>query len=184
VIHENSLQVKNIQLLAWYKKFYMDNGSVTPASFNKDHVTPATLRDYLEKTDDGYVIQLPGSTLVPSPVIYNGIIFVSGGFGSKQYYSFKGKSGELIGAWDLDDDGPSSAAIKDSILVFNTESCTIFAIDLRTEEQLWSWWLGDPLMSMPTISNRIVFTAYPAGSIPDHAGAYRLANVGRQSRAN
>ncbi|MEM7039763.1 MAG: PQQ-binding-like beta-propeller repeat protein [Bacteroidota bacterium] len=35
---------------------------------------------------------------------------------------------------------------------------------------LWSYWLGDPLMSMPTIANGKVFTAYPAG-------AYGLNNM-------
>lgn len=167
---EDTTQAENVQLLAWYKHIYSDPGLKTPASFNKGHVSSTYLRDYLEKTDNGFVIQLPGNTMVPSPVVYDGKIFVSGGFGSKQYYSFKSKNGELVSAWDLDDDGPSSAAIKDSILVFNTESCTIFAIDLRTGEQLWSWWLGDPLMSMPTIANGIVFTAYPAGSIQTNTG--------------
>ncbi len=161
---EDSARIGNDRLLACYKHIYADTGLYVSASFNQGHVSPTHLRDYVEKTDNGFVIQLPGSTLVPSPVVYDGKIFVSGGFGSKQYYAFKSKNGELVSAWDLDDDGPSSAAIRDSILVFNTESCTIFAIDLRTGKQLWSWWLGDPLMSMPTIANGIVFTAFPAGS--------------------
>ena len=162
--NEDSIRAENIRLLAWYKHMYSDKGSDNSPSFSQGHVSQTNLRDFLEKTDSGFVIQLPGSTLVPSPVVYNGKVCVSGGFGSKQYYAFNSKTGQLENAWDLDDDGPSSAAIKDSILVFNTESCTIFAIDLRTGEQLWSWWLGDPLMSMPTIANNMVFTAYPAGS--------------------
>jgi len=40
--------------------------------------------------------------------------------------------------------------------------CTIFAVDAETGEQLWSWWLGDPLMSAPTIADGRVFTGYPA----------------------
>jgi outer membrane protein assembly factor BamB len=163
-VNEDSAMAENTRLLAWYKHLYSDPGMNAPATFNQGNVSATYLSDYLTKTDNGFVIQLPGNTMVPSPVVYDGKIFVSGGFGSKQYYAFEGKNGELIRAWDLDDDGPSSAAIKDSILVFTTESCTIFAIDLRTGKQLWSWWLGDPLMSMPTIANGIVFTAYPAGS--------------------
>ena len=163
-VNEDSARIENTRLLAWYKHVYSDPGNNVTATFNQGEVSPTYLKDYLIKTDNGFVIQLPGNTLVPSPVIYDGKIFVSGGFGSKQYYSFESKTGELIRAWDLDDDGPSSAAIKDSILVFTTESCTIFAVDLLTGNQLWSWWLGDPLMSMPAIANGIVFTAYPAGS--------------------
>ena len=92
----------------------------------------------------------------------DGNLFLSGGFGSKQYYSFEAVSGKLKWAIDLDDDGPSSPAIADGVIVFNTESCTIFVCDLVTGKLIWSYYLGDPLMSMPTIANGIVFTAYPA----------------------
>jgi outer membrane protein assembly factor BamB len=62
----------------------------------------------------------------------------------------------------LDDDGPSSAACERSVCVFNTESCTVFAVNAETGKQLWSWWLGDPLTSSPTIADGRVFTSYPA----------------------
>ncbi len=153
----------NEKLLAEYKAIYSDSSLAPSASFSQGHVAPADLRDYLKKTQNGFVVQLPGNTLVPSPVYYKGKIYLSGGFGSKRYYSFDYATGENMKTWDLDDDGPSSAAVSEDILVFNTESCTIFAIDLKTGKQLWSWWLGDPLMCMPTIANGRVFTAYPAG---------------------
>ena len=159
----DSVQAFNAKLLSYYKEIYADPALQPSSSFNQGHVTDADLSDYLHKTDFGYMIQLPGNTLVPSPVVYNGKVYLSGGFGSKSYYAFDATSGEHMKAWDLDDDGPSSAAIHDDILVFNTESCTIFAIDLKTGRQLWSWWLGDPLMCMPTISRGRVFAAYPAG---------------------
>jgi outer membrane protein assembly factor BamB len=46
--------------------------------------------------------------------------------------------------------------------VFNTESCTIFAVKIATGELVWSHWLGDPLMSAPAIAHKMVFSAYPA----------------------
>ncbi len=49
-----------------------------------------------------------------------------------------------------------------SVCVFNTESCTLFAVDADTGKQLWSHWLGDPLTSTPTIAGGVVFTSYPA----------------------
>ncbi|HEX6180169.1 MAG TPA: PQQ-binding-like beta-propeller repeat protein [Chitinophagaceae bacterium] len=133
-----------------------------PSKFRTGHVTETTLKNYLEKTDYGYVVKLPAPTNVPTPAIVDGRVYVSGGFGSKQYYSFEAFTGRLRWAVNLDDDGPSSPAIQDSVIVFNTESCTIFACDLITGKQLWSYWLGDPLMSMPTIAGGIVFTSYPA----------------------
>ena len=64
----------------------------------------------------------------------------------------------------LDDDGPTSAVCADDIVVFNTESCTIFALDANTGKQLWSYFLGDPLTSTPTIADGKVFTSYPANA--------------------
>ncbi|MGB8192910.1 MAG: PQQ-binding-like beta-propeller repeat protein [Chitinophagaceae bacterium] len=133
-----------------------------PKTFRTGHVTNTTINNYLEKTEDGYCIKLPSTTIVPTPAVANGQIVVSGGFGSKQYYAFDAATGQNKWGINLDDDGPSSPAIQDGIIVFNTESCTIFACDLATGKQIWSYWLGDPLMSMPAIANGIVFTAYPA----------------------
>ena len=131
-------------------------------NFRKGIVTPTTIKNYLHKTADGYCIQLPSSTNIPTPSVLNGTVYLSGGFGSRQYYAFDAATGRNKWAINLDDDGPSSPAMEDGIIVFNTESCTIFACDMVTGKPLWSYFLGDPLMSMPTIANGIVFTAYPA----------------------
>lgn len=132
-----------------------------PDRFNAGHVSFTDINDYLTKTKDGFVIKLPSNTNVPTPTIHNGKVYVSGGFGSKQYYAFDSKTGEKSWAVNLDDDGPSSGVIEDDILVYNTESCTIFATDAKSGKYLWSHWLGDPLMSMPAVANGKVFTAYP-----------------------
>ncbi|MFI5131009.1 MAG: PQQ-binding-like beta-propeller repeat protein [Chitinophagales bacterium] len=139
-------------------------------AFRSGHVSSASLTNYFHKTENGYYIQLPAETMVPTPAIIDGNIFLSGGFGSKQYYSFESTSGKIKWAIDLDDDGPSSPAIEDGIIVFNTESCTIFACDLVTGKMIWSYYLGDPLMSMPSIANGIVFTSYPAHYAADFQG--------------
>ncbi len=131
-------------------------------NFRAGHVTPAKLNNYLHKTENGYYIQLPATGLVPTPAVVNGNLLLSGGFGSKEYYSFNPQTGQLKWAIHLDDDGPSSPAVEDGVVVFNTESCTIFGCDLITGKMIWSYYLGDPLMSMPTIANGLVFTSYPA----------------------
>ncbi len=133
-----------------------------PTSFKEGHVTNFKLSARHKKTDYGYEIDLPANNNTPSPSVKGNDLLVSGGFGSKQFFSFDAKSGSVKWAINLDDDGPSSAVAEDSIVVFNTESCTIFAVDQKTGKHLWSYWLGDPLMSTPTIANDMVFTAYPA----------------------
>ena len=133
-----------------------------PNEFKKGHVSPTSTNATLTTNNDGFVVKLPSSNGVPTPTVKDGKLFVSGGFGSKQYFCFDAKNGEKVWGMDLDDDGPSSGVVEDGIVVFNTESCTIFACDQQTGEQLWSHYLGDPLMSTPTIANGLVYTAFPA----------------------
>jgi Ca-activated chloride channel homolog len=138
------------------------NNVVPKAGFRKGHVEKTKFRNHPEETAYGYVLQLGSQTNIPTPAVVGDQLYVSGGFGSREYYALQAKTGKVNWAIHLDDDGPSSPAIQDNIIVFNTESCTIFACDSRTGEQLWSYYLGDPLMSMPAIVNGMVFTAYPA----------------------
>ena len=133
-----------------------------PNSFKKGHMSPTKNNSKLATKNNGFIINLPSNNGVPTPTVKDGKLFVSGGFGSKQYFCFDAKTGTEVWGKDLDDDGPSSGVVEDGIVVFNTESCTIFACDQQTGEQLWSHYLGDPLMSTPTIANGLVYTAFPA----------------------
>jgi Ca-activated chloride channel homolog len=107
--------------------------------------------------------------------VYDGKLYASGGFHSREFYCFNAESGELIWGVDLDDDGPTSAVIEDGVIIFNTESCTIFALDAKTGKLLWSWFLGDPLMTTPTISGGRVYTSYPAAG---KFGGQKLPQIG------
>lgn len=135
-----------------------------PDHFKAGHVTFTEMSTTLTKTKDGFTIKLPGNTNVPTPTVHDGKVYVSGGFGSKEYFAFDAKSGSKQWAVSLDDDGPSSAVIEDGMIVYNTESCTIFACDAKTGQYKWSHWLGDPLMCMPAVANGKVFTSYPCYS--------------------
>ena len=106
-----------------------------PTRFNAGHVSFGDITDYLTKTKDGFVIKLPSNTNVPTPTVHDGKVYVSGGFGSKQYYAFDAKTGEKNWAVNIDDDGPSSGVIEDGVLVYNTESCTIFSTDAKTDRK-------------------------------------------------
>ncbi len=101
---------------------------------------------------------------IPTPTVYKDRLYVSGGFHSREYYCFDAESGKPVWGVNLDDDGPTSAACQDGVILFNTESCTIFALDAETGKQLWSLFLGDPLTNTPTIANGKVFTAYPCAA--------------------
>lgn len=134
-----------------------------PTEFRAGHVNPKMLdAKAVKKTDVGFTIQLPSGAPIPTPTVYKGKLYVSGGFSTREYFCFDAVTGKLEWGMNLDDDGPTSAVCDDDIVVFNTESCTIFALDARTGKNLWSYFLGDPLTSTPTIANGKVFTSYPA----------------------
>lgn len=142
-----------------------DKSKAPITTYRKGHVTKHSLAGKaVKKTQLGFEVDLPGNFPIPTPAIYKGKLYVSGGFGSKQFYCLDAATGKPIWAKNLDDDGPTSAVIEDGIVVFNTESCTIFALDASTGKQLWSYWLGDPLASTPAISKGKVYTTYPANA--------------------
>ncbi len=114
------------------------------------------------KSETGFRVALPSGAPVVTPTVYRDLVVVSGGFRSRQMFAFRAGAGDPVWGVELGDDGPSMPACKDDVCVFNTESCTIFAVQAQTGELLWSWYLGDPLMSSPTIANGLVFAAYPA----------------------
>ena len=152
-------------ILATVKEWNSDKFAAPPSTFRQGNVTPRDLdAKQTTETKGGYVIQLPSGAPIPTPSVYDNKLYVSGGFHSREFYCFDAATGKPAWAVNLDDDGPSSAACQDGVILFNTESCTIFALDAATGKQLWSLFLGDPLTNTPTIANGRVFTAYPAAA--------------------
>ncbi len=139
-----------------------DKFAAPPNQFRSGHAHPANRQMKLDREKNGFTIQLPSGAPIGTPTVYQGKVYVSGGFSSREYYCFDAKTGDLLWTVHLSDDGPSSAVCSDDIVVFNTESCTLFALDAKTGKYLWSHWLGDPLTSAPAIANGMVFTSYPA----------------------
>jgi outer membrane protein assembly factor BamB len=133
-----------------------------PVEFRKGKTTPRAFdAKSVEKTSSGFTIKLPSDAPVPTPTVYRNRLYVGGGFHSKTFFCFDAKTGQPVWGIDLDDDGPTSAVCEDGVTVFNTESCTMFAVDSQTGKLLWSYWLGDPLTSTPTIAKGRVFSSYP-----------------------
>jgi outer membrane protein assembly factor BamB len=119
------------------------------------------------RTATGFQVQFASAAQITTPTVYDHKVIVSGGFRSNQLYAFETKSGNPVWALDLHDDGPSSPACERNVCVVNTESCTIFAIAADSGKLLWSYYLGDPLTSAPTIAGNRVFASYPASTTAD-----------------
>ena len=66
----------------------LNSGTKPNSRFNAGHISFTDINDYLTKTKDGFIVKLPSNTNVPTPTVHDGKVYVSGGFGSKQYYAF------------------------------------------------------------------------------------------------
>lgn len=148
-------KIKTVNQEVPVKNADFEPGSAEPLEFDKGKIT---------RTETGFVIDLPTSSPVPTPTITDGRLFVSGGFSTEEYYSFDAVSGDFLWGAKLDDDGPSSAVPYEDSIIFGCESCTLFALDAKTGKHKWSHYLGDPLLSIPTVADGRVFTVYPDGS--------------------
>ncbi len=113
-------------------------------------------------TQQGWMLKMPFSSFLTTPTYADGVLYTSGGFNARDFYAIDGATGKPRWAVDLSDDGASSALVLDSMVIFNTESCTIFALDRFTGRQVWAKWIGDPLLTHPVSDGKLVFTAYPA----------------------
>jgi Ca-activated chloride channel family protein len=109
----------------------------------------------------GWFARLPDSRQNPlTPVYARGRVMVGGGFTSHTFYAFEARTGELDWRAAAPDGGPTAAIVEDGKALFNTESCTLFVVDVETGRQRWSRWLGDPLMSQPSAANGRVFSGH------------------------
>jgi Ca-activated chloride channel family protein len=120
----------------------------------------------------GWKARIPGGRALATPAVVGGMVYIGGGFGSREFYAFHADTGKPAWALALSDDGPTAAVVAEGRVVFNTESCTLFVVDARTGKQLWSRWLGDPLLSQPAVHAGVVYMAYPGG------GGHRLIALG------
>ncbi|MGF1469183.1 MAG: VIT domain-containing protein [Sandaracinaceae bacterium] len=125
----------------------------------------------------GWFARLPsGAQALLTPAYGQGKVYVGGGFASHQLFAYDARTGDRAWAASAPDGGPSAAIVEDGKILFNTESCTLFAVDAETGRQRWSRWLGDPLMSQPAAGNGFVFSGHvidgqsPGGLTPGQTG--------------
>jgi outer membrane protein assembly factor BamB len=131
----------------------------------------------VRRTESGFVAHIPLAGAVHTPAFHQGKIY-AGSFGTYVLHALEAETGRSAWSIRLSDDGPTDPACEDGICVFNTYSCTTFAVDAETGKHLWSWYLGSPQLATAVIAAGAVFTSYPDSAGPDGAkyviGAFDL----------
>jgi Ca-activated chloride channel family protein len=125
----------------------------------------------------GWVAHVPGSLQLPAVAYGGGRVFVSGGFETYNFYALDAEDGRFV--WmsaQLPDDGPTAPLYDDGRVIFDTESCTLVALEARTGKLLWSKRLGDPTLAQAAAADGLVFASHPGADGGGYAlSAYRAA---------
>lgn len=159
----------------FYKTAKRDkNGFIT--EFMSTKVSPTKFEGTIEKTAQGFNINYGIDASTPTPAAYDGMLLTHGGYYSRNFFSFDEATGKYNWGLEFAESGPSSAVVEDSVLLINTQSCTLYALEAYTGKLLWSKWLGPDLYSMPSIANGKVYAVYPNEL---GAGVYRLSRTGK-----
>lgn len=135
------------------------NGFIT--EFMSTTINPIAFNGTIEKTNQGFDIKFGMASSTPTPAVYNRMLLTHGGYYSRNFFSFDAATGKYNWGIEFAESGPSSAVVEDSVLLINTQSCTLYALEAYTGKMLWSKWLGPNLYSMPSIDNGKVYTVYP-----------------------
>jgi len=159
----------------FYKTAKRDkNGFLT--EFMTVNVTPTNFNGSIEKTELGFNINYGLESPTPTPAAYDGMLLTHGGYYSRNFFNFDEATGKFNWGLEFSESGPSSAVVEDSIVLINTQSCTLYALEAYTGKLLWSKWLGPNLYSMPSVSNGKVYAVYPNEL---GANVYRLTRTGK-----
>ena len=124
---------------------------------------------------EGWKIKLSNETL-SMPSTNNGLVYVSGGLGSKNIYALDAKTGKSVWAYKAGDGGPSDAVVDEDHFSYNTQSCTLYVHDSANGRLKWRKWLGSTLYSQPAMDNGRLFASYPDKNSQYHLVAFDVKN--------
>ncbi len=123
--------------------------------------TPAA--GYLKTTAKGFDVDFSSSGPVGTPTLAENKIFTQEGFHSPNFYCLDAASGKHLWGVELGESGISPVVYHNGILLINTYSCTLYAIDAKNGNLLWSKWLAGTIYSTPSADGNSVYVVYNNG---------------------
>lgn len=148
------------------KERRINTGQFVP-SFQSTPIRKADIpSNYLTKTTNGYDLNFQSSGPIGTPTLSGDKLITKAGYYSNQLYCLQANTGQYIWGIEFGESGPSPAVLYNGVLLINTESCTLYAVDVATGTLLWSHWLSNYLYSTPTAIGNSVFAVYSYGGKP------------------
>lgn len=142
-------------------KFYEDK--FTP-SFRATPVRTATApTDYITKTAEGFSVQFESSGPIGTPTVIDDNVFIPAGYYSPNFYCLNATTGGYKWGVELGESGASPAVYSNGVILINTYSCTLYALDSKTGKLLWSKWLAGTVYSTPTADGDKVYVVFRYG---------------------
>ncbi len=105
----------------------------------------------------GFVVRV-GAGGLQTPAVDGDSVFVGAGSEMRSYACLGGR---LKWKAPTDDSSPSSPAVAGGRVYFNTQSCTVYALDAATGERAWSQWIAGSVATTPAVSGDVVFVSGP-----------------------
>lgn len=102
-----------------------------------------------------------GADTVPSATIVDGVAIVGDGYSSTSLVGLDTTTGATKWTTPLGDNGAGPVDVEGDNIAFTTESCTVYVAAAHTGAIRWQKWLGDPLVSHPTIASNVVYVVAP-----------------------
>ncbi len=125
-------------------------------------VSPVKMdRDIIEITPTGFHLNFPDDGPILTPAIQNDKLMISAGYYNPDIYCIHPETGAYQWGLKLAENGASVMVVEDGMLLINTQSCTLYAIDIENGMLAWSKWLGPNIYHSPTVANGKVFAVYP-----------------------
>lgn len=134
--------------------FITDFDPVSITHFKED------LSPIIKKKTYGFDLEFPEKSIIPGPLFHSAGVITSDGYWTNRIYCLNETTGQMKWGIQLAENGPSPLVESEGVLLINTESCTIYAIDVLAGNLLWSKWLSPYLYCTPTIANGKVYTVY------------------------